>query len=805
MRAPLSWLRDYAPLDAPLQRLVEVLGEIGLVVESADAVGEGIADVVVARVADIRRHPDADRIRIVDVDAGDGKPLQIICGAWNFDVGDLVPLAPVGAVLPGDFKISKRKMRGQESNGMLCSATELDLPHSGGSDGLLVLAPGSAEPGTPLGEALGIYPDVVFDLDVTPNRPDALCMAGIARDLAAALGEQWSWPSGAPAGEADPDVAVAPLTVQGADVHGAGVCRRFVATVIEGVPAGPSPAWMGRRLTLAGMRPISGVVDVSNYVMLDVGQPNHAYDLDRLGGGGLSVRQGRPGETVRTLDGVTRDVGPSDCLICDAEDGPVGIAGVMGAASAEVDKATSRVLLECAYFDPTAIARTGKRLGLTSEARTRFERGVDPEAAGRATQRFVGLLRLLPGGDAVRFGRSGEFRDDAGLPSAPVISLRTERVNALLGTELGDADIERLLTPLGFTVEGSAPGVAKVTVPSWRLECSREIDLVEEVARMWGYRRIERTMPPFRKRSGAPLSDIAAQRRRVRQVLSGAGLDEAWTTTFLAPDDLGRSGVGGEPVEVQNPLDASESILRPSLLPGLLKALRFNVDRQSADLALFEVGRVFAIPEAGATVPFEEERLGAAVLAPREAGPEAAVEAAVHSWVLLAESLRLEAPSLVAGHVAGLHPGRAAVLACSGTVVGSVGEVAGEVASAYGLPGRVGWLEISLDALVKAPKAGLGAREVSRFPAADIDLAFVVPARVAASDLVGVLRSAADVTEDVTLFDVYRSEALGEGNRGLTFRIRLRAPDRTLRDDEIADVRRAMIDAAGNLGAVLRS
>ena len=800
MRAPLSWLRDYAPLDAPIERLVEALGEIGLVVESADTVGEGIADVVVARVADIRRHPDADRIRIVDVDAGDGKPLQIICGAWNFDVGDLVPLAPVGAILPGDFKISKRKMRGEESNGMLCSATELDLPHPGGADGLLVLAPGSTEPGTPLGEALGVYPDVVFDLDVTPNRPDALCMAGIARDLAAALGEQWSWPSGAPAGDADPDVAVAPLTVREA-----GVCQRFVATVIEGVPSGPSPAWMGRRLTLAGMRPISGVVDVSNYVMLDVGQPNHAYDLDRLGGGGLSVRQGRSGETVRTLDGVTREVGPSDCLICDAEDGPVGIAGVMGAASAEVDKATTRVLLECAYFDPTAIARTGKRLGLASEARTRFERGVDPEAAGRATQRFVGLLRLLRGGDAVRFGRSGEFRDDAGLPRAPVISLRTARVNALLGTKLGDADVDGLLTPLGFTVERSVPGAAKVTVPTWRLECSREIDLVEEVARMWGYGRIERTMPPFHKRSGAPRSETAVQRHRVRQLLCGAGFDEAWTPTFLAPDDLGRSGLDGEAVEVQNPLDASESILRPSLLPGLLKALRFNVDRQSADLAFFEVGRVFAMPGAGSTLPFEEERLGVAVLAPREAVQEAALEAGVRTWVLLAESLRLSAPSLVAGQVAGLHPGRSAVLSCSGTVVGSVGEVAGEVASAYGLPGRVGWLEISLDALVEVPRAGLGAREVSRYPAADIDLAFVVPTRVAASDLVGVLRSAADVTEDVTLFDVYRSETLGEANRGLTFRVRLRAPDRTLRDDEIAALRRAMIDAAGNLGAVLRS
>lgn len=816
MRAPLSWLRDYAPLEAPTSRLVEVLGELGLVVESVEAVGEGIADVVVARVLDIRRHPDADRIRIVDVDSGDGDPLQIICGAWNFGVGDLVPLAPVGAVLPGGFEISKRKMRGQVSNGMLCSASELGLPFPGGTDGLLVLEAGSAQPGTSLADALGVYPDVVFDLDVTPNRPDALCMAGIARDLAAALGESWGWPSSTPAGDADPKLGVAPLRVEAGEI-----CQRFVATVIEGVPSGPSPAWMSRRLTLAGMRPISGVVDVSNYVMLDVGQPNHAYDLDRLGGGGLSVRHGRPGETVRTLDGVARDVGPGDCVICDADDNPVGIAGVMGAASAEVDATTRRVLLECAYFDPGAIARTGKRLGLGSEARTRFERGVDPEVADKALERFVGLLRSLPGGAAVRFGRSAEYRDSVHLPAAPVVTLRSSRVNSLLGTSLGDDDIAGLLGPLGFSVDPAGSGEARVTVPTWRLECSREVDIVEEVARMWGYRRIERTLPPFRKRGGVPRSEIAAQRRRVRQVLSGAGFDEAWTTTFLAPEDLERSGWNAEAVEVENPLDASESILRPSMLPGLLRALRFNVERQKGDLALFEVGRVFGRPGDGATLPAEQERLGLAVLAPKDAGPTAAVEAAVRSWVLLVDSLRIDRPSLRATVTPGLHPGRSAMVGASSAIVGSVGEVAPEVAAAYGLPERVGWLELSLDALVTAPRRDLRAREVSRYPAADIDLAFVVPAQLSAGDLLETLRAApailarsdgprgdastVDIVEDIALFDVYRSGSLGEGNRGLTFRVRLRAPDRTLRDDEIGALRAWMIDEAEQLGAALRS
>ncbi len=825
MRAPLSWLRDYAPLDAPTERIAETLSGLGLVVESVETVGEGIGDVVVAKVLDIRRHPDADRIRIVDVDAGDGNALQIICGAWNFDVGDLVPLAPVGAVLPGDFKISKRKMRGEVSNGMLCSPAELELNYLGGSDGLLVLPEGSAAPGVPLAEALGVHPDVVFDIDVTPNRPDALCMAGIARDLAAALGEKWSWPSTPVPGTPDPRVAVAPLSVDAGEI-----CPRFCATVIEDVPGGPSPLWMSRRLTLAGMRPISGIVDVSNYVMLDVGQPNHAYDLDRLGGAGLSVRRGRDGETVRTLDGMVRHVGPEDCVICDADGSPVGIGGVMGAASAEIDDATRRVLLECAYFDPNAIARTGKRLGLGSEARTRFERGVDPELAGRALERFVGLLGTLDGGDKVRFGATAEYRDPVHTPAAPVVGLRTARVNSLLGTSLSDDEVEELLTPLGFAVEGTGEGRASVTVPTWRLECSREIDLVEEVARMLGYGRIARTLPPSRKRTGAVRSAVADQRRRLRGVLVGAGFDEAWTTTFISPADLDAVGVGPAGVQVDNPLDASESILRPSLLSGMLRALRYNNDRQADDLALFEIGRVFQAPSGDANLPVEEERLGVAIALPRSAGRDGPVEAAVRTWVLIADALRLQDPVIAGEPAAGLHPGRAGRIGAGGVNLGVVGEVAGEVSAAYGLAGRVGWLDISLDALVGVARRDRRTQEVSRFPAADIDLAFVVPDAVAASTVAATLRMGGlqgaggsagggapghtppsaplggeSPVESVTLIDVYHSPELGEARRGLTFRVRLRATDRTLDDSEISQVRESMIHGVARLGAQLRS
>ena len=799
MRAPLSWLRDYAPLAAPVERLTQVLSELGLVVDGVEEVGEGLQDVVVARVLDIRPHPDADRIRLVDVDPGDGGPLQIVCGAWNFEVGDLVPLAPVGAVLPGDFQISKRKMRGEVSNGMLCSASELRLPEPpGGADGLMILPAGVAEPGTALTEALGIEPDVVFDLDITPNRPDALCMAGVARDLAAALGEQWSWPQPAEIPAVDPSLGEASITVEAGDL-----CPRFTGTLLEGVPQGPSPEWIARRLTLAGMRPISAVVDVSNYVMLDLGQPNHAYDLDQLAGGGILVRRGTADERLVTLDGEERRLGADDCVICDADGEPVGVGGIMGGATAEIGPATKRVLLECAWFSPDAIARTGNRLGLHSEARTRFERGVDPGIAQRAVERFCSLLLEVAGGEGLRRGPTVDVRDPS-LPTSPIVPLRTARVNALLGVSLEDPDVERLLSPLGFVLTATDGGF-QVEVPTWRLEVSREIDLVEEVARMWGYQRIERTVPAGAGRRRGVLTDRQQERRRIRSILAGAGADEAWTTTFLGPGDLERAGLDPAAVEVQNPLDRSESLLRTSLLPGLLKALRFNLDRQLDDLALFEIGRVFAPPEGDGILPDESEELGVAVLPPANAPAGAAVESAVRIWQWLSTALRLDSPNLRAAAIPGLHPGRSAHVVAGGAVLGDVGEVDPDVVAAYGLLGRVGWLRMSLDALAGAPRRPATAIEVSRYPASDVDLAFVSPDEVPAADLVDAMRRAGgELVEDVTLFDVYRGERLGSGRRSLALRVRFRAMDRTLSDSELAGLRQRLIESGTALGAELR-
>lgn len=802
MRAPLSWLRDYARLDAPVERLAEVLSEIGLVVEVVEHVGGGLDDVVVAEVLAIRPHPDADRIRLVDVDPGDGGPLQIVCGAWNFAEGDLVPLAPVGAVLPGDFTISRRKMRGEVSNGMLCSATELGLPDPpGAEDGLLILEPGLAPPGTPIAAALGLRPDVVFDLDITANRPDALCMAGIARDLAAALGEDWAAPTDPPVPPVDPGLDPATVTVDAGDL-----CPRFTATVITGGPRGPSTPEMGRRLTLAGMRPINAVVDVSNYVMLDVGQPNHAYDRDRLGGRGLLVRRGREGEHLQTLDGVDRTVGPQDCVICDADGSPVGVGGVMGGAAAEIDDATQEVLLECAWFDPAAVARTGNRIGLTSEARARFERGVDPAIATVAVDRFCALLAAVPGGEGLRRGPTTDVADPS-LPGPARVRLRPSRVNSLLGVDLDAARVRGLLEPLGFVLH-DAPDGFEVTVPTWRLEVSREADLIEEVARMWGYQRIERTVPAGSRRRTGGLTPYQKERRRVRAILAGAGLDEAWTTTFLAPGDLARAGLDPEAVEVENPLDRSESLLRTSLLPGLLKALRFNVDRQLDDLALFEIGRVFArpAPDAAEARPVETEMLGIALLPPPGTPETAAVESAVEAWKWLAGGLRIESPALEAAVGPGLHPGRSARLLAGPRAVGRLGEVAPEVVSAYGLTGRLGWLEVDLGELHGAGRRSRVAVEASRFPASDVDLAFVLPDAVPAAELVSAIRQAGgDLVEEVALFDVYRGDRIGQGQRSLAVRARLRAPHQTLTEAQLSATRQRMIEAGAAAGGQLRT
>jgi phenylalanyl-tRNA synthetase beta chain len=791
MRVPLSWIRDFAPVEGDPADVGATLDDLGLVVEDIEHVGEGLEGVVVARVLAIDPIPSADHIRLVTVDAGDGRSLEVVCGASNFSVGDLVPLATVGTVLPGGMAVSRRKMKGVESNGMLCSGSELGISED--AAGILVLGSLAADagPGTPLIDALGLEPDVVFNLEIEGNRPDALSIAGVARDLAARLRLPFSIPDPQPAEGEVPTERLARAAVEAPDL-----CPRLLVRVLVDARVGPSPPWIARRLVLAGMRPINSIVDATNYVMLELGQPTHPYDLDRLGGGGLLVRRARSGETIVTLDGEERRLGvpvrggeADDCLICDADGSPVGIAGIMGGAASEISESTSRVLLEVANFKPMAIARTSARLGLRTEASVRFERGADPEALERAGARVCELVAGVGGTPA---SGSLDVRGDVAPP--PVIRLRTDRVNAILGTDLDDETVRQHLTPLGFEVSREGPRVHGVRVPTFRPDSTREIDLIEEVARLHGYARIPRTVPP--PPGVGRLTPYQRDRRRVREVVAGTGASEAWTASFLAPGDHEAAGLDGPSVEVENPLAAEESVLRRSLLPGMLRALAFNMSHRYPDLRLFEIGHVFGWPRPGEPLPDETEHLGVAL-----AWPADDARSAVEVWRALAGALRLESVSMQAAVRPGLHPTRSARLVAgdTGAELGGLGEVDPDVLSTFGLGGRigrVGWIEVDLGLALTAPRRPRQARPVSRFPSSDVDLAFVVDDATPAGSVEETLATTGgDLLVDLALFDVYRGVGVPRGRRSLAFRLRFCALDHTLTDEEVGEVRQRCIEA----------
>lgn len=839
MRTPLSWLRDFAPFEGDVGVLTENLDDLGLIVEGVERVGEGLHDIVVSRVVDIASIPGADKIRRVTADTGVGT-VEVVCGAWNFSVGDLVPFVPAGATLPGGTVITRRKMRGVISQGMLCSGSELGL--SDDQSGLLVLTDvEGARPGVPIVEALGIEPDVVFDITVEGNRPDAWSMSGVARDLAARMRLPFMLPEPAVPAPLGPAVGeLASLVVEDRDL-----CPRFTVCVLRGVAIGPSPRWMARRLMLAGMRPINNVVDASNYVMLELGQPSHPYDLARLNGSGLLVRRALAGETVVTLDGVTRTLGQrgrglgdtgEDCVICDAEGGVVGIAGIMGGASSEISEHTRDVLLETAYFTPIAIARTSKRLGLRTEASARFERGCDPWGIDRAASRFCELLAPALGGGALAVGAL-DVRGE--VPEPVVLRVPMSRVNQMLGTDLDAGGVADLLEPIGFGCDADDGSQhVTVTVPTNRPDVREGqhgvVDVIEEIARSYGYSRLPRRQPSWPE--PGRLSAYQRERRRMREVLCGIGAEEVWTPTLVSDDDHQKVGLAGLAVSVTNPLASDESVLRRSLLPGLLRALAYNTERRQGAIRLFEVGTVFSHPDAGegrkersgaggreeAVLPGEREMLAAVFAAE---GDDA--RPALAAWHVVVDALRITGARIatpdVGEHPApGLHPTRWARLVetATKTVVGTVGEVDPDTLARFGLSvsqrdaagrpaRRVGWMELDLGLVLAGgvvPRRPEVSHPVSRFPSSDIDLAFVVNDVVPTDAVAAALRTAGgDALESVTLFDVYRGESLGEGRRSLAYRLRFCAEDHTLTDEEVGRLRQACIDAAaGELGAVLR-
>ncbi len=795
MRVPLSWIRDFTPVAAPPADVADALNQLGIEVEEIDEPGRDINGVVVAKILDVVPHPDADRIRLADVDFGDGQ-LRVVCGAPNIHPGMVAPFARVGAVLPGDFKIERRKIRGIVSEGMLASARELGLgdDHSG-----ILELPADAPLGADVREVLGLD-DVVFDLSITPNRPDAMGVTGVAREIAAYFGLPFTLT------ESEPDAIVDAIGASRVIVEAPDRCPRFVATTAT-VRIGPSPDWMQQRLRLAGMRPISNVVDVTNYVMLERCRPLHAFDLGRLAGRGIVVRLAAAGEQLVTLDDVTRTFTPEDLLICDAERRPQSIAGIFGGAEAEVADDTTEILLESAYFEPAGIARTAKRLGLRTEASARFERGIDPNgtASGalRAMELFAEVASAAPSPGAIDFYPVPIER--------PRIAVRTDRVNALLGTELATTELEDLLVPLGIETEGTGRDFIAIA-PTFRPDLEREIDIVEEVGRRVGLQNIRRTVPSNAEKIGA-LTPAQRERRAIADVLVGAGYDEAFTLPLLAPADLTRAGFATDAViEVENPLRAEESLLRTGLLPGILRAVAFNAAHGTPDVSLFEVGSVFAPPEEGKTLPDESAhvavvRAGRVRRAPHEPDRDVAAYDAVGVVGAIAQELRLADWKLepVADRP-GFHPARTAAVLVDGSPVGVVGEIAPDVVEALALPAATVGFELDLDATRAGTREPRRYQAVSRFPASAIDLAFVVDVNVPAGDVLTTLRdTAGDLADRVELFDVFRSDTIGAGRVSLAFTVSFRAPERTLTDDEVAARRQRLIDAVVRAhGAELR-
>jgi phenylalanyl-tRNA synthetase beta chain len=826
MRVPYSWLREYCDPGVGPEELAERLVMTGTEVERVTVAGPPSPDnFVVGKVLAAEQHPDADRLRVCRVDTGDGER-TIVCGAPNVAAGQTVAVALPGARMPGGEKLRKAKLRGVASEGMILAADELEIGED--HEGILVLEESFA-PGVPLTEALPIA-EPVLEIEVTPNRVDCFGVHGVAREVhaitAAALGPD-PWAQDAPA-EGDGDAAdYASVTVEVPEL-----CPRFTARAFTDVTIGPSPLWLQARLAAAGQRPINNVVDITNYVMLLTAQPLHAFDLDRVPGGALIVRAASEGEKMTTLDGVERTLDAETVLVCDRE-GPTGIAGIMGGQVSEVSEATTRVLLEVANWNGANILRTSRLLGLRSEASSRFEKQLHPELCLRAQRIASRLLVELCGAKLV----PGTI-DVAAEPPAPHrLRLRAARVRGLLGMEIGQAEQAAYLERLGFAVEVAGEDLEVTVPPDRHYDVTREIDLIEEVARVHGIdEHLPTTLPAVAGRVGG-LSREQKLRRRAEDAMRDLGFDQVVGWSFTDPGEPGRlripdGDLRADPVLLSNPLSEEQSAMRTTLLGSLLDVASRNLSRGADRVALFEAGSVYlnrppgsAEPTAGfASVgPLGGEFRGrrpAPVTEPHRLGALAIGAPAGRSWRGGAEpadffSLKAVAEALAAqlgteltfapAAEPFLHPGRAAAVTVEGAPAGWLGEIHPLACRAWDLDAAVGF-ELEAAPLLAAAKAGIETYEdVTTFPAVYRDLAVVVPAEVAASDVrAAVLAGGGELLRAAEVFDRFQGEQLGEGRVSLAIGLEFRAPDRTLTDEEVSGLREAIKEKLEEIGGSLR-
>lgn len=793
MRVSLNWLKEYVdlPTTDPVE-LARAFDMLGHAVEEIEVYDVDWTDVVIGKVLRIESHPNADNVRVTHVDIGDGDEHQIICGAWNFEEGAVVPVSVPGAILPGNFEIGARTIRGVESFGMICSERELGLGEL--HEGIMVL-----DDDAPIGEpfeAILDLPDVVFDLEITNNRPDVMGMIGVARELAAWFDVPMHYP--------DVSLATVPGTpALAVKISAADGCNRFVARELRDVSIGQSPLWMTERLRKAGIRAISNIVDVSNYVMLEMGHPMHAFDADAIAGESLEIRWAQEGEELETLDGVVRRLGGKDLVIVDT-DGPTSLAAVMGGARSEVRGTTHRVIMEAASWDPPTVMYTSRRHDLRSEASARFERGVDPNLAPDANARACKLLLEIAGGTVLE----GVIDVVANHTAPAVIELKPTDVTRLLGERFTLDASAALLGRLLLDVE-VGPKALTVTVPTNRPDLTRPADLVEEIARLADFDTFGATVPT------GPAGGLLVEQSRerlIRSLLRGMGLVQAINLPFVSEEELAAfsdatvetRGV----VTVRNPLREDQSKLRQSLLPALLRRLRENRNRGMDTVALFETGRVFYARPWGRDdrVPDQPMRLGIAVVGPfghasiNGGTGEADATTALAILNSLASGLGLSITRQpVAG--AGYHPTRSAAISVGGERVGFAGELHPDLSDEFELNARVAVVEVDMEALVRGlPSVQMG--PISTFPHVDFDLSFEVDIDATAGDVVKRTVAVSDLVENATVFDDYRDTE--EGLRAVAVRYRLRASDRTMTAEEISAIRQNMIDQAEAAGARLR-
>ena len=781
MNISLRWLKDMVPgLGGSAEEIAEHLALRGAPVEEISSPGADLADIVVGKVLAAEQHPNADRLRVCQVEGGEGV-VQVVCGAPNVEAGTYYPFAPVGAVLPGDFKIKQAKIRGEVSQGMLCSARELGLGQD--HDGILALE-GEFTPGEAFVAALGLD-DATLDVEITANRGDLLSHAGVAREVASEGEGRVVLPAIPDAPELSPEyvqegakVSTGGVTIQ---IDDPDLCSRYLGAVIRGVTVGPSPTWLQERLRGAGARPINNVVDATNYVMLELGQPLHAFDLGRVGGSKIVVRRATGSETTfTTLDDEERTLTSDTLMICDGE-GPVAIGGVMGGLHSEVEDDTVDVLLECALFDPKSIRATRRRLIMSTDASYRYERGVDPEGMRPAIERAISIILATAGGTL-----EGPILDCCPRPfTSETVDLRLARIERVLGIPFESAYVTELLTPLGFTVEGETDGVLHVRVPGFRsYDVTREIDLIEEVARTHGFDEFPTDLRPSRPGT-VPDHPLFLLEDELRAMLAGRGLFEAQTPAFVPP--------GEGDVEVANPLATTHPFMRRAIMPNLLRRLAHNLAHGNRDVRLFEIATSFRKTDSGEP-PHEETHLAAVLTGLREPPHWSRSADPIGVWDLkglfedvVARAYGGSLPlSAEAADVVQLDPGMSFVVRTEGGgIVGRAGRVSDDQVDTPPWAGDVWAFELTLPAVPAA------AREVThvplpQYPGSERDLALLVPAGVMAERVTETIRAAGSAElEGVSVFDVYEGEEVGVGVRSIGVRLRFRSAKRTLKDKEV--------------------